>query len=174
MIADIIVLLLLVVVVIMTIGIYFKTSDQARSLRALDNAAQNWLAMQIRKAREAKSGVTFDKGDALRWLSAIVGTDVTDAGQVFPDFRAVEAVTEEGETVLVTAMPEDEFRRRLKQAQKSSRLEARVAPSLPRKAKPFTVGLSPHWVYFDLEAAAVGKALGLDWGQPERLWVWAQ
>ena len=174
MVADTVLIGLLVLVALMTVGIYLKTGEQAQALRALDQAAKDWLAMQVRRERRQAEGLTFDRENALRWLSDLIGRQVADVGQVYEDFQAVEVLLngEERRTALVTAFPEDEFRRRVKQARKTGRLEARVAPVLPRRARVFSRGLAPDWVYFDLEAEAVGRALGVNWGSPGRLWVW--
>jgi len=171
---EISLVVLLIVVALISVGIYLKTSEQARALRMLDDVAKDWLAMEVRRARREAEEVEFDKSKALRWLADLIGAPVADVGQVYEDFQAVEVLLNgEGQhTALVTALPKDEFRRRVKQAQKTGRLEARVAPTLPRRARVFTNGLTPDWVYFDLEAGAVGKALGLNWGRPGRLWVW--
>ncbi len=167
-------ILLLVVVALMTAGIYLKTREQALALKMLDEVANDWLAMEVRQARREAEKMEFDKEKALHWLADLIGLPVADVGQVYEDFQAVEVLldSKDRHTAMVTALPEDEFRRRVKQAQKASRLEARVAPALPRRARVFASGLTPDWVYFDLEAEAVGKALGLNWGRPGRLWVW--
>ena len=167
-------IVLLIIVALMTVGIYLKTSEQAHALKMLDDVAKDWLAMEVRQARREAEKVAFDRDKALRWLADLIGAPVADVGQVYEDFQAVEVLLdgEDKRTALVTALPEDEFRRWVKQAQKASRLEAQVAPTLPRRARVFASGLTPDWVYFDLEAEAVGKALGLNWGRPGHLWVW--
>ncbi len=170
---DISLFVLLVIVAVATIGIYKRTSEQASALRSLEQAAKDWLAMQVRKERRLAGQIVFDRAKSLHWLSELIEEPVADIGQVYEDFQAVEVLLEgDNRTALVTALPEDEFRRRVKQAQKAGRLDARIAPALPRRARAFSKGLTPDWVYFDLEAEAVGKALNVNWGAPGRLWVW--
>lgn len=172
---EIFLFVLLIVVTLMTVGIYLKMSEQARSLAMLDKAAKDWLAMEIRRARREVEGVKFDRERALRWLTDLIGAPVDDVIHVYRDFQAVEVLLggDGQRSALVTALPADDFRRRLKQVKGNrNRLEAQVVPMLPRRSQVFDRGLGPGWVYFDLEAQAVGEALGVDWGRPDRLWVW--
>ena len=170
---EISLIILLVIVALMTVGIYLKTSEQASALRSLEQAAKDWLAMQVRKERRLAEKIVFDRAKSLQWLSELIEEPVADIGQVYEDFQAVEVLLEgDNRTALVTALPEDEFRRRVKQAQKAGRLDARIAPALPRRARAFSKGITPDWVYFDLEAEAVGTALNVNWGATGRLWVW--
>ena len=148
---------------------------QAREIRSLRELVGRAIVMQERARREAKAKeIAFDREGALAWLSkTVAGMPLTEVAQVYPDLRAVEITGPEGRA-LITATPPEIVRRAFK-AQKAKGTAGRLAafarsPFLnPGKVQETGQGEGMEW--FDLEAAAVGRALGVDWGAPARLWA---
>jgi len=148
---------------------------QAREIRSLRELVGRAIVMQERARREAKAKeIAFDRDAALAWLSkTVAGMPLTEVTQVYPDLRAVEVTGPDGRA-LITATPPEIVRRAFK-VQKAKGAAGRLAtfarsPFLsPGKVQAAGQGEGMEW--FDLEAAAVGAALGVEWGEPVKLWA---
>jgi len=163
--------LMLFAVFAMAVMLTVHNFRQARALERMENVLMDWYALQVRRDRKAVAEtLSFTPEAAAAWLGKVVGEEDVAVEQKYDDYRAVEVV-KEGRSWIVTSLPPDQFRRLLKAAKKGgNKLDVAVAPVAKRLL--FDVGFTPDSEYFDLEAAAAGKALGISWGEPARLWVW--
>ena len=167
---EIVAWLMLGAVLAMSVMLTLHNYRQARALSRMETVLMDWYALQVRRDRkEVAQTLSYSPKDATRWLGQVIGQEDVEVRQTYSDYHAVEVIRD-GTAWVVTALPPDAFKRRLKTASKGNRLDVSVAPAV--KKLLFDVGFSPDSQYFDLEAAAGGKALGLEWGEPVRLWVW--
>ncbi len=172
---DLWAMLLFLAVVLLTLFLTVYNYRQAREIRGLRQLVERAVVMQERAQREARAReISFDGPAALEWLSRVlVGKPLTEVVEVYPNLRAVE-VRGPGGRVLVTATPPKVLRRAF-QAAKGKGVAKRLAafarnPFLnPTQVREAGAGEGLEW--FDLEAAAAGRALGVDWGEPARLWA---
>ncbi len=167
--------LLFLVVVFLAALLAVYNYRQAREIRSLRELVGRAIVMQERVRREARAReIAFDREDALAWLSqTVAGMPLNEVVQVYPDLRAVEVAGPQGRA-LITATPPEIVRRAFK-ARKARGAAGRLAafarsPFLtPGKVQEAGQGEGMEW--FDLEAAAVGAALGVAWGEPAKLWA---
>ena len=168
-------LFLIVAVLAMVLAVYNRR--QAREIRGLRELVARAVIMQERARREAKAAeIQFDTQKALEWLgNVLLGEPVAEVAQINHQLRALEVVTPSGRA-LVTPTPPEVVKRTFKAQAKSARGKAGRLANFARS--PFLGRIevreamqSEGMEYFDLEAAAVGRALGVDWGEPSRLWA---
>jgi len=168
-------MLLFLAVVALAFFLALYNYRQAREIRGLRQLVERAVVLQERVQRENKAReITFNSQEALEWLSRVlVGRPLTEVGEVYPDLRAVEVRGPEGRA-LVTATPPDVLRRTFRAA-KGKGVARRLADFTRNPfLKPFQVheaGQGEGLEWFDIEASAVGRALGVEWGKPARLWA---
>jgi len=168
-------MLLFLAVVVLAFLLAVYNYRQAREIRGLRQLVERAVVMQERARREAKAKeIVFDDSEALAWLSrVVVGKPLTEVGEVYPDLRAVEVRGPEGRA-LVTATPPEVLRRTFRAAKgkgAAKRLAAFARNPFLAPSQVRETGQGEGLEWFDLEAAAVGRALGVDWGEPARLWA---
>ena len=178
--------LTLIAVILLALILSVYNRRQAAALRGVERIAQDYLALQIRDRRDAHAA-KVEQISPRDWLEKIINrrTDnplsLGDTLRTVPDVFAAEIGTaDDGRKVIVST----QALAALKQYDKSLRhrkgdsAAARIAnvaakPLLGRK-KPEVLEISmvEESEYFDMEAEFVGKALGVAWRQPSRLWVY--
>ncbi len=172
-------ILLFVVVVALAAMLTVYSHRQAREIRSLRELVGRAVVMQERARRESKAAeIQFDTPGALAWLgNTLLGEPVLEVRQVYSDLRAVEVSTASGRA-LVTATPPDVVRRTFKAQEKKAKASGKAGRLAEFSRSPYAgrvkvldAGQGEGLEYFDLEAAAVGRALGVDWGAPSRLWA---
>ncbi len=179
--------LLLVFMLALILTVY--NHRQAAALRGIEALVADFVAMQIRD-RRAKVAHDLQQIDPLAWLSkqASAGLDepilLIETLRVIKDVQAAEFHAEDGRHLVVSTLPKADllrFDRRLRAGGGKSavaRVENFAAnPLLGKSRWGLTVieramASADVSEFFDLEAAEVADRLGLNWGQPTRLWFY--
>ena len=159
---------------------------QARALESMARLEEDRAAREIKDRRERKAGEL--QVEPLRWLEGLVNplldsplTLTEPAKRVVAEVGTVELGASDGRRLLVSTQALPDLRRYDRQTRRTSgkgaegRLTRFVATSLlGNRWKVWNVprAMADAGEFFDLEAQACGKALGLDWGAPTRLWFY--
>jgi hypothetical protein len=159
---------------------------QARALETMALLEEDQAAREIQDRRERKASELHI--EPLRWLEGMVNPlldsplTLTDtAKRVVAEVETVELHASDGRRLLVStrALPDlRRYDRRARQANgrgASARLTQFAATSL--LGRGWRVWNAPRAMadsgeFFNLEAEAVGRSMGLDWGAPTRLWFY--
>jgi len=159
---------------------------QARALENMARLEEDRAAREIKDRRERKAGEL--QVEPLRWLEGLVNplldaplTLIEPAKRVVAEVGTVELGTSDGRRLVVSTQALPELRRYDRRARRTSgkgaegRLTRFAATSL--LGNRWRVWNAPRTMadageFFDLEAQACGKSLGLDWGAPTRLWFY--
>ena len=174
--------LILCLVLILTI----YNRRQAHALEYMARLEEDRAAREIRDRREHKASQM--QIEPLHWLEGLVNPlldrplSLTDTGKrVVPEAGAVELRAEGGRRLLVSTRTIPALRRYDRQARHSNGKGAAARLSefaaTPLLGRSWRIWNAPRTMadageFFDLEAEVCGKALGLDWGAPTRLWFY--
>ena len=181
--------LLLVFMLALILTVY--NHRQAAALRGIEALVADFVAMQIRD-RRAKVAHDLQQIDPLAWLAkqASAGLDepilLTETLRVIKDVQAAEFRAEGGRHLVVSILPKADllrFDRRLRAGggkSAAARVENFTAHPLLGKSRwgwgvtviERAMACADVSEFFDLEAAEVADRLGLNWGQPTRLWFY--
>ena len=159
-------------------------SRQARALEAANGVLENWLFLHI-KDRRAKRSSEIQISDPLDWIHFQIeealgsGTNLVEVKRVNTDLPVIDVLTSDGRRVVVSPQEMRQIKRsihRLKTSGSSRRLaDFADVPLLgrnPRRVEAYERNLVNAGEWFDLEAAQVGEALNVGWGQVNRLWFY--
>lgn len=158
---------------------------QAASLRAIEQAAQDYYALQFRSIRRNYAG-SLDSLDAFEWVSRHVSEGlssplaVTDVIRVVPEMQAVDLRAGDNRRVVISARPWRElyfFDRRARQAGQDRLASFASRPLLNRSRFGWGVrtvqGMTSNTdEFFDLEAEVIGRRFGVSWSAPTRLFFY--
>jgi len=159
---------------------------QARALEYMARLEEDRAAREIKDRRERKAGDLHI--EPLHWLETMINPlldsplALTDtAKRVVADVGTAELRASDGRRLLIStqALPAlRRFDRRTRQTNgkgAAGRLTQFAATSLLRNRwRVWNVSrtMADTGEFFDMEAEACGKGLGLDWGAPTRLWFY--
>jgi hypothetical protein len=159
---------------------------QAHALEYMARLEEDRGAREIKDRRERKAGEL--QVEPLRWLEKMVNPlleaplSLTDtAKRVVTEVGTVELRSGDGRRLLVSTQTLPELRRYDRQVRhtngKGAAARLTEFASTPLLGKRWRVWNASRTMadageFFDLEAAACGKALGLEWGAPTRLWFY--
>lgn len=177
---TIIILLICTLTVILTI----YNRRQADALRGMERLVEDFVAMQFRDRRQKAVG-QLQNLDPLEWFSRQVSQglekplEIADTPRVVREINAAEFLARDGRKVAVSSRPPAELKR-YDARQRSTRGRGAAGrvdafASRPLLGKKYLVverALDQNNEFFDVEAGAVGERLGLDWGNPIRLWFY--
>jgi hypothetical protein len=159
---------------------------QAYALESMAHLEEDRAAREIKDRRERKAGEL--QVEPLRWLEELVNPLldspvclVKPAKRVVAEVGTAELGSSDGRRLLVSTQALPELRRYDRRTRRSSgkgaenRLTKFAATSL--LGNRWRIWKAPRTMadageFFDLEAQACGKSLGLDWGAPTRLWFY--
>jgi hypothetical protein len=159
---------------------------QACALEYMALLEEDRAAREIKDRRERKAGELHV--EPLRWLESMVNSLLDSplaltetAKRIVPDVGAAELRASDGRRLLISTQALPALRRydwRTRQTSGKSaagRLTQFAATSL--LGNRWRVWNAPRTMadtgeFFDMEAEACGKGLGLDWGAPTRLWFY--
>jgi len=159
---------------------------QARALEYVARLEEDRAAREIRDRRGRRASEL--RVDPLRWMEQMVNPlldtplSLVDAPRrVIAEVEAVELRASDGRRLVISTQPPSALRR---YDRRSRRASGRGARSRLTHYATVTL-LGGHWriwnasrtmaeagEFFDLEASACGKNLGLNWGTPARLWFY--
>jgi len=159
---------------------------QAQALESMARLEEDRAAREIKDRRERKAGEL--QVEPLRWLEGLVNplldsplTLVEPAKRVVAEVGTVELGASDGHLLLVSThtLPDlrryDRRSRRISSKGAEGRLIKYAATSLlGNRWRVWNASrtMADAGEFFDLEAKACGKSLGLDWGAPTRLWFY--
>jgi hypothetical protein len=174
--------LILCLVLILTI----YNRRQAHALEYMARLEEDRAAREIRDRREHKAGQLLL--EPLHWLEGLVNplldapVNLTDTGKrVVPEVGTVELRAGDGRRLLVSTQTLPALRRYDNQLRHTNGKGAAARLSefatTPLLGKRWRIWNAPRTMadageFFDMEAETCGKALGLDWGAPTRLWFY--
>ncbi len=178
-------ILVLLLAVILTV----YNHRQAAALRGMESLVQDFVAMQIRD-RRSKQSRELESLNPLDWFSEQVSAKlisplpIIEVLRVIPDVQAVDLRAPDNRRLVVSTFPKSDLLRF------DSRLRASHGKSASERVASFASHLllgKSRWgwgvkvvervmdqsaEFFDLEATAVGKRIGVNWGHPSRLWFY--
>ena len=159
---------------------------QAHALESMARLEEDRAAREIKDRRERRAGEL--QVEPLRWLEKMVNpmldsplTLVEPAKRVIAEIGTVELGASDGRRLLVSTRELSDLRRYDRRSRRTSgkgaenRLTRFAATSLlGNRWRIWNASrtMADAREFFDLEAQACGKALGLDWGAPTRLWFY--
>lgn len=176
------------VIIIIALVTWLYQRRQAVALDALNDAVHRGVEMTVKDRRQKRQAEIGDIDFAL-WSAAQLDMLHKQPGafmfsrieRILPDFQSAELITVDNRRVIVSALdPKMLIARSTPRGKKASGdAAARLAafadrPLLGKKPSAAEVHrltlVDNEWL--DLEAAAIGAKLGLNWGSPERLWFY--
>ena len=172
---DLISLVTLLAVLMLGLILWFYNSRQADALRGMARTTENMYMIQLKARRDERKRQPFLLSP-LQWLAAQAGNGLTlsevigiSGNPLWVNLRSVGGVR-----LVVSPLDPEEMKRALKAEETKSRLNAAFEPLLGDKSRTVTVTerslQNEEW--FDLEAAEVGRNLGVNWGEVSRLWFY--
>jgi hypothetical protein len=166
---------LLVIALSVILSLYNRR--QAVAIEEISQLGEDMIAMQIRDRRAKREGSVTDL-DPLAWLAGqvqAVANKRIEPVSVHPILavKAAEIKLRDGGKVLVSPLSKTEIQRYDRfQKKGNSRLDTFAArPILVGRYTVANRTLLDN-EFLDIEAAAVGQHLGLEWRNPVRLWVY--
>jgi len=176
-----------VLIVLLALILTLYNRRQARALEYMARLEEDRSAREIKDRRVAKASDL--KVDPLRWLEGMVNPlldapiALTDtAKRVVPEVETIELRSADGRRLLVSSQELSTLRRFDRLTSKknghgaSSRLsEFASTPLLGRNWRIWNAARTmadSENEFFDMEAEACGKSLGINWGTPTRLWFY--
>lgn len=149
-------------------------SRQAAALQEMENVLGDWYLMQAAERRD-KRRQEIQIADPLAWVAEQTGVTVTGVERVLADPPAVELLTDHPSyRMVVSPLSPRQLRAALKPLEvKNGRTAKLVDPLLGRKIEAVDRSIANSGEWFDIEAGQAGKALGVSWGEPKRLWFYA-
>jgi len=172
-------LLIFAVLTLTAAVIYHFLARQARAVERMEEAVEDMRSMALKTLR-AERGAAIQK-DPKAWLREIAPVPLPEEMQVeaFPEFGVVRLVAGEG-VYLLSERPFREVQKSVaawqQQASALEQMEARLPFTSKEKARAtwvLRVDESLKFLYFDEDAEAAGKAWGLSWGAPSKLYLTA-
>jgi len=164
----------------------YNRRQQAHSLESMARLEEDQAAREIKDRRERKAYEL--QVEPLRWPEGMVNplldsplSLVELARYVVAEVGTVELGASDGRRLLVSIQALTELRRYDRRTRRTSckgaqnRLTRFAATSLlgnPWRVWNASRTMADAGEFFDLEAKACGKRLGLDWGTPTRLWFY--
>jgi hypothetical protein len=152
---------------------------QAKALEAVQNMAEDLVAMQIRD-RRAKYEKDSQDIQVDAWIAAQVAQVVDRPAeistyQLIDEVQAIDVILKDGGRVVITPTPESDLKRHDRRSRGGSRLAMFAAkaarPVLPRRYTVVARTLLDN-EFLDIEAEAIASKLSLGWRRPARLWFY--
>lgn len=152
-------------------------SRQASALREMEQVLNDWYLMQVAEKRE-KERLAVRVDDPLTWLGQQVNLTLTGVERQQEAAQAVSFLTDNANAtrLVVSPLSPDRLKRILKPLEaRNGKVANLVDPLLgrnPGKVRVEERSILNAGEWFDLEAGQVGKALGVNWGEPKRLYFY--
>ena len=171
-------------VILLALILAFYNRRQADALRGVERMVKDFLAIQIRDRREKhKADLNIN---ATEWLGKLIKArveqefELQDISRIVPEVFAAEIRTSSGKKIIISTKAkavllqhDKNLRARGKKNSAIERISSIAsAPLLGRKFTTLEINMIDESEWFDLEAEQVGQTLGVNWGQPVRLWIY--
>ncbi len=150
-------------------------SRQASALREMEQVLSDWYLMQVAEKRE-KQRQAVRVENPLVWLGQHLDLNLTGVERVQEQALAVSFLTDNATRLVVSPFSPDRLKRILKPLEaRNGKVANLVDPLLgrnPGKVQVEERSILNAGEWFDIEAGQVGKALGVNWGEPKRLYFY--
>lgn len=150
-------------------------SRQASALREMEQVLSDWYLMQVAEKRE-KQRQAVRVENPLVWLGQHLDLTLTGVERVQGEALAVSFLTDNATRLVVSPFSPDRLKRLLKPLEaRNGKVANLVDPLLgrnPGKVQVEERSILNAGEWFDIEAGQVGKALGVNWGEPKRLYFY--
>ena len=176
---DTINIAIFLVVILIALVNWLYQRRQAAALQEVNDAAQRWLEFQV-KDRRAQHAADVRVLDPLDWLNtqvgaALPGVTLTEMTRVIAPARTAEFVVSGGRKLLVSTLKPGVLKAqdRSLRASGGDRLADFAARPMfsSRRVQETVLSLADN-EWLDLEAGIAGEQFGVDWGQPDRLYLY--
>jgi len=150
-------------------------SRQASALREMEQVLSDWYLIQVAERREKeRRAVKVD--DPLAWLGGQVGLTLTGIERQQAQAQAVSFLTANATRLVVSPLAPSRLKAVLKPLEAGNGKVADLVDPLlgrnPRRVQVEERSILNAGQWFDVEAGQVGQALGLNWGEPKRLYFY--
>ena len=160
---------------------------QAAALRGIERLVQDFVALQIGDRRNQHVEGLAERINPFEWLSSQVSAEldapltITEVARTVPEAGAVELRASNNKRIVVSTFSKSEIMRydhRMRASGKGKSAKDRVASfaahPLLDKSRWIVIErvMSQTNEFFDLEAEAVAKRIGVQWDKPSRLWFY--
>ncbi len=173
--ADMISLVTLLAVLMLGLILWYYNSKQADALHGMAHTTEEMYLTQLKLRRDERKKQPFTM-DPARWLEKQAGSGITlvdviskSANPLWINLRAAGGIR-----LVVSPLEEGDLRKALRAGEKRSKVNSAFEPLLGSSRKNLSVTQrslqDEEW--FDLDADAVGKHLGAEWGEVSRLWFY--
>ena len=179
-----------ILIAVLAVILSLQNKRMAKAIRGIESVVQDYYAMQIRARRTQQTHAIDASFNAYNWISeqASAGLEqrvqVTEVLRLAPEVNAVDLRTTDNQRLVVSTLPASDllrFDKRLRAnggKSAAGRLESFASRPLLNQSKwgrgvqVVERTLSEQAEFFDLEAQAAGTRLGVNWGQPSKLWFY--
>jgi len=151
-------------------------SRQAQALREMEQVLSDWYLMQVAEKRE-KERQAVKVENPLAWLGQQAGgVSLTGLERKLEQAQAVSFLTDNATRLVVSPLSPERLKRALKPLEaRNGKVSNLVDPLLgrnPRRVQVEERSILNAGEWFDVEAGQVSAALGLNWGEPKRLYFY--
>jgi len=151
-------------------------SRQAQALREMEQVLSDWYLMQVAEKRE-KERQAVKVENPLAWLGQQAGgVSLTGLERKLEQAQAVSFLTDNATRLVVSPLSPERLKRALKPLEaRNGKVSNLVDPLLgrnPRRVQVEERSILNAGEWFDIEAGQVSAALGLNWGEPKRLYFY--
>ncbi len=175
MMADMISLVTLLAVLMLGLILWYYNSKQADALQGMAKTTEEMYMTQLKLRRDERKKQPFTM-DAARWLEQQAGAGLTLVDMISQSMNPkwINLRAAGGIRLVVSPLDEGDLRKAIKETEKRSKVNSAFEPLLGDSKKNLSVTQrslqDEEW--FDLDANAVGKQLGVEWGEVSRLWFY--
>lgn len=150
-------------------------SRQARSLREMEQVLSDWYLLLLSERREAQRQAVRVE-NPLAWLEKQAGVSLTGVERRQDEAQAVAFLTDNATRLVVSPLSPERLKAALKPLEvRNGKVASLVDPLLgrnPRRVQVTERSILNAGEWFDVEAGQVSQALGLNWGEPKRLYFY--
>jgi len=178
---HIIEIVFLVLAAILILWIAVQAARQSKSLANTYRVFEDLAMLIAKERREAKKG-EVQITDPLQWFSELSGVEVVQLIRKFDTPMALDLGTSENLRLVVSPLKPSDLKSAL-----GTKRRANLVGAMKKDKRFEVTPLLGNWEFrvrtaertannagefFDLEAAAAGNRLGVDWGEVNRLWFY--
>ena len=182
--------LAVLLIAVLALILSLQNRRMASAIRGIESVVQDYYTMQLRARRVRQSKEIDTTFNAFEWISTQTSAglelriQVTEVLRLIPEINAVDLRTTDNRRVVVSTLRMPDllrFDKRLRVhggKSPAGRVESFASRPLLNQSKwgqgvqVVERALSENAEFFDLEAQAVGARLGMNWGQPTKLWFY--
>ena len=162
-------------IAVMTLIMLLANYRQARAFRELRAVFEDWYQAFMRDRKERKRD-ELQITDPIEWFSSHAELKLIQLHRIIENPPALEFITAESMRLVVSKLGLDDLKKKMRKirlgSKKSSRLVEPLLGNKLSKIKTHMKGFENAGEWFDVEAEAALRALGVDWGCIEQLYFY--